>query len=369
MRARGTFGALALALAALGWLSSHDSTRAAYPGANGVLLFESEVSGTVHVFQMDPDGNNFHRLTNLLSTSGQPGAGGRGLQAVVNSGNDIWLVTADGANATQINNNPAYDAFPALSPDEATIAFATERDGNREIYTMAANGAQVARMTDDPATDSIPRWSPDGETIAFDSDRFGSYDVLLLDVATKAVTRITNSDAADESADWSPDGSHIVFNSNRDGNDELYVMDSSGGNPTRLTTNPASDVDPVWSPDGSQIAFASDRDGDYEVFVMPASGGEATQLTHDTDFQCCVDWMPIVAETVAGDADCNTLVNGDDGIAVLKYLDEITPIAPCIFQANLFCLDSLRVRDVLLLFQYLAGFALDLPDECPLPGE
>jgi dipeptidyl aminopeptidase/acylaminoacyl peptidase len=145
-------------------------------------------------------------------------------------------------------------------------------------------------------------------------------------------------------------------------------MDSDGGNPVRLTNDAANDGDPVWSPDGSQIAFMSARDGDYEVFVMPSVGGDATQLTEDTTDQYGVDWLPIVAETVAGDADCNTVVNLDDGIAVLKFLDGIVPAPACVFQGNLFCHDSLRARDVLLLFQYLAGFDLDLGD-CPQPGD
>jgi hypothetical protein len=84
------------------------------------------------------------------------------------------------------------------------IAFASNRDGNREIYVMNADGSGVTRLTNNPADDVVPSWSPDGRRIAFESDR--------------------------------------------DGNLEIYVMNADGSGQTNLTNNPADDVVPSWSP-------------------------------------------------------------------------------------------------------------------------
>jgi len=42
---------------------------------------------------------------------------------------------AEGSNPVRLTDNPAYDAYPAWSPDGTRIAFASDRYGNdSEIY-------------------------------------------------------------------------------------------------------------------------------------------------------------------------------------------------------------------------------------------
>jgi TolB protein len=67
-----------------------------------------------------------------------------------------------------LTNNPAVDAFPAVSADGTKIAFESDRDGNTEIYTMNADGSgPVVRLTNNPDWDYEPEFSPDGTKIAF----------------------------------------------------------------------------------------------------------------------------------------------------------------------------------------------------------
>ena len=40
------------------------------------------------------------------------------------------------------------------------IVFTSDRDGNREIYVMNADGSDATRLTTDPGFDSSPSWSP-----------------------------------------------------------------------------------------------------------------------------------------------------------------------------------------------------------------
>jgi len=90
----------------------------------------------------------------------------------------------------------------AQAPQQAQIAFQSNRDGNQEIYVMDADGKNQRRLTNNPAEDGYPAWSPDGQRIAF-----GTY---------------------------------------RDGNWEVYVMDADGENPRNLTDHPADDMFPDW---------------------------------------------------------------------------------------------------------------------------
>jgi TolB protein len=67
---------------------------AAFPGANGKLVFTS-----------DRDGNA-----------------------------EIYAMNADGSGQANLTTNPASDSDPAWSPDGTKIAFVSTRDGNPEIY-------------------------------------------------------------------------------------------------------------------------------------------------------------------------------------------------------------------------------------------
>src|SRR6266545_4563150 len=65
-----------------------------------------------------------------------------------------------------LTNTPgASDFQPAWSPDGATIAFTSDRDGDQEIYLMSADGSGQLDLTNTPdASDFDPVFSPDGGT-------------------------------------------------------------------------------------------------------------------------------------------------------------------------------------------------------------
>jgi Tol biopolymer transport system component len=200
---------------------------------------------------------------------------------------EIYIMSTDGLDPSNLTKNPADDLWPAWSPDGSKIAFTSNRDGNREIYVMNGDGSGQVRLTNDPETDYIPAWSPDGSKIAFVSHRHDNGDIFVMNADGSDQTRLTNDLAHDSLPSWSPDGSEIAFQSDREGNGEIYVMSADGSGQTRLTDNIGDDSGPAWSPDGSKIAFDSDREGDREVYVMNADGSGQTPLTDSQadDFQ------------------------------------------------------------------------------------
>ena len=260
-----TAAGLSLLAAALllGSLATH--ARAAFPGVNGKISFDST-----------RDGNT-----------------------------EIYTMNADGSDPTRLTDNPAVDRDAAFSSDGRRIAFVSERDGDSEIYVMNADGSNQTQLTCNTVDDFQPAWSPDGKTIAFMSNRGpqGDMEIFLLDATATSCDQnhetqlTTNNTSFDGQPTFSPDGKTIAFVSNRapDGtpstNYEIYtitenangVWDSS--NPTRLTFNDASESRPNYSPDGSQIVFRSDRGGSGDIYLMPANGTEnPIQLTNDPAF-------------------------------------------------------------------------------------
>jgi len=94
----------------------------------------------------------------------------------------IFVSGAEGGSMDLISNNTS-DTAPAPSPDGTQIAFMSvdrEAAGNWEIYVMSANGANAVRLTNNNANDGLPAWSPDGSTLAFVSDRDGVWAIWAM---------------------------------------------------------------------------------------------------------------------------------------------------------------------------------------------
>jgi Tol biopolymer transport system component len=209
---------------------------------------------------------------------------------------EIYVMNADGSNAIRLTNNGALDLYPAWSPDESSIAFASDPDGlGFEIYVMnAADGSNQINLTNNNAPDFSPTWSPDGGRIAFVSRRDGNNEIYVMDAADGSnLRKLTSNNVNDSTPAWSPDGRRIAFVSNRDGNNEIYVMDAAdGSNLIRLTTSDASEANPDWSPNGRRITFDSYRDGHYDIYVMNADGSKQRSLTTDDAFYAGPTWSP-----------------------------------------------------------------------------
>ena len=137
--------------------------EAAFPGANGKIVFRS-----------DRDGKD-----------------------------EIYVMDADGGGQTRLTDNPASTTTsPTWSPDGTRIAFTSDRGGKSDIYVMDADGGNPTRLTDDPAGDAQPAWSPDGTKIAFSSVRDGlsNEDIFVINPDGTGQRRFTNSPEQDSFA-------------------------------------------------------------------------------------------------------------------------------------------------------------------------
>lgn len=194
---------------------------------------------------------------------------------------NIWVMRGDGSDPHLLTDDAADDMSPTWSPDGKSIAFVSERDGNREIYVMKADGTQQVNLTHHPSEDWTPAWSPDGTSIAFSSYRDGNWEIYVMGSDGSDPVRLTQNSAADYGPCWSPDSQQIAFHSNRDENWEIYVVSRDGEDLWRLTEDEATDFAPAWSPDGTTVAFESYRDGNMEIYLMAVDGSEQRNITND----------------------------------------------------------------------------------------
>ncbi len=181
----------------------------------------------------------------------------------------------------------AHEDTPVFSPDGSTIAFASDKTGDWDIYLMNADGTNLRKAIGYAGTDELyPSFSPDGQILAFSSNRAdGNWDIYVAAIGSNMWIRLTNSPAVDRFPDFAVDGTTIAFRSERDGNSEIYIMDSDGTNLRRVTTDAAFDGHSTIIPNSGGIVFVSDRSGNRNIYMANPAGESLTTLEQRPGWQ------------------------------------------------------------------------------------
>jgi Tol biopolymer transport system component len=80
---------------------------------------------------------------------------------------DLWEVDADGRLRGQLTNDPYVDAMPALSPDERSLAFVSDRGGSLQIWRLDLESKRLRRVTRENGVALNPRWIDGGTGIEY----------------------------------------------------------------------------------------------------------------------------------------------------------------------------------------------------------
>lgn len=147
--------------------------------------------------------------------------------------------------------------------------------GGLALLWKGRTAAQVPaiRYLTHSGRDSSPAASPDGRTVAFSSDRDGQRRIWLKQLSSGDEVSLTAGE--DDFPRFSPDGSAILFSRTESGRTSLYRMASLGGEPRKLVDDVISGD---WSPDGRQVAFMSWRvsEGVTSAAIGIASAADGT---------------------------------------------------------------------------------------------
>ena len=184
----------------------------------------------------------------------------------------IYILPLSGGTPRLVTEKgPSY--LHGWSPNGKRVAYCAERNGQYDIYTISVNGGEETQLTNLPGLDDGPEYSPDGKYIWFNSVRSGLMQVWRMEADGSNPTHMVQ----EESNDWfphvSPDNQWVVYIAYKKGdvepgdhpankNVELRLIPSTGGESKTIvslfggqgTINVNS-----WAPDNRTIAFVSYR--------------------------------------------------------------------------------------------------------------
>lgn len=80
----------------------------------------------------------------------------------------IWLAAADASFDVQYSFGNKSSYSPQFSPDGNSLAFLSDRSGEKpQLYMMRVAGGEAKQITDEKTGVSSFKWSPKGDFIAF----------------------------------------------------------------------------------------------------------------------------------------------------------------------------------------------------------
>jgi Tol biopolymer transport system component len=259
---------------------SPDGSKIVYSGL-------SNMSGSLELYVINPNGTNRINLTNTLSVSeGNPSWSVTGKIAYGRSG-QIWTMNPDGTNQAVFSSiTQPTPTSPAWSPDGSKLAFAVGGD----IWVINADGTGERRVALGQTSSNAPAWSPDGLKIAFSKREPASFPaatfatviyVINVDGTNEMrLTMPTQGNVDDTGPAWSRDNTKIAFAKNGAGPGGIYIMNTDGTN--QLGIAPTGGItrafDPAWQPFAPvprprHVQFDFDGDGRADLSVFRPSDG------------------------------------------------------------------------------------------------
>jgi Tol biopolymer transport system component len=280
------------------------SANAAYPGANGKIVFEHKSDQFAK--NSDPwtvsAGNpaSARRLAKIRESAYDfvysPNGKKIAFDASVPS-QEIVVMKANGKRPKVITEKISKcigKVRPTWSPNGKKIAFTclnSKGFSDHDVWSVNADGSglkQISKTHD--AYDAA--WSPRGNEIAYTSYGGAIYTVP----AGGGASRILSEEAPGgvfggtwEEVDWAPNGQSLVAGSTGDG---IYTVDAATGATSGDLAN--AGMEPVFSPDGTKILYvgvAESSGTKLDLWMMDANGANKKRVTQG-GYDRAPNWAP-----------------------------------------------------------------------------
>jgi tricorn protease len=208
---------------------------------------------------------------------------------------DVWLASLAGGQAWRVSSDHARVSSPRLSPDGASLAWTTCRDGAPEIHVCGVEDGRSRRLTywGDNGT-RLAGWTPDGEILALTS--VGQPFARLTWAYTVPAEGAPRRQGFGPVADLAMRGDAAALLNGTWGRDPAFWKRYRGGTAGRLWVRAGHDgefrrvlahvagqfASPMLV--GHRLAFLSDHEGTGNVYSCLPDGSDLRRHTDHEGF-------------------------------------------------------------------------------------
>ncbi|OAQ40273.1 biopolymer transporter TolR [Pedobacter psychrophilus] len=267
------------------------NTRIFNPAPATLVQYKDYLGSALEIM----DVNTGHRevVANYKGSFQAPNWTPDGRSLIYNQEGKLYNFDINSKTATVINTDFAIknnnDHVLSFDGKQIGISSHTEDKGKSVVYTLPITGGVPKRITD-KSPSYFHGWSPDNLSLIYTGERDGEFDIYKIAANGGKEIRLTTAKGLDDGSEYSPDGKTIYFCSTRTGLMQVWKMDANGKNQTQLTFDEFNNWFPHISPDGKWLVFISfsknvpaDKHPFYErvyIRLMPVAGGEPKVISY-----------------------------------------------------------------------------------------
>jgi len=277
-------------LAAASFGVTPGAARATFPGRNGEIVVCARYSGEPRgLFRIGADGGSLARVVPKatwedIAPAWSPDGTTLAFVSERTGDRDIWTARpGSGDRPVNLTRTPRRQEWLPTWSSEGRLAFLTERSGGRSdtIDVIHANGGHRVTVVSRGADIFGVEWSPRGNHIAFGVQTGASFAIDSVRADGSGQMRWASGLRHAVVYDWRPDGRWVLFQGDLDGRRVLFEIATGGGHRIRRLTSPGpreSDQHAAYSPTGSKAVFVRTTPHGDELWLVRAGGGHERRL-------------------------------------------------------------------------------------------
>ncbi len=211
----------------------------------------------------------------------------------------IWLLDLHALDAAphRFTAGTRRDRQPVWSPDDAQIAFISDRDNGSQVWMIPVNGGEPRKLTNMRYGASKPCWASSGKTLYFLAEVRDGEDPFLDSGEERRRREQEDADRLRHITRlqyrWDSEGI-------REGRTHIWAVDVTEDSPTprQITGGDYDHADIACSPDDTQIAFVGDRresrdaSRTNEIWVLTLANGAFERLSSGASEVSRPSWSP-----------------------------------------------------------------------------
>jgi len=210
-----------------------------------------------------------------------------------NSIQDLWMMNADGSNATPIVSDQGMANGPGWTTDSKAIWYTFATTGGFQIRKFQpADGSQQV-LLDSKEFHTRAHLTPDLREMVYDGGR--PLNIWVLPLQGGPPRQLTFDREGAGFPFLSPDGQWIAYQLYRGEGTTISIMDRNGEHQQTILASPGVHFPYSFASDNRRIAYTACPDGVWNVYWIDRISGETKQVTNYTAFGSVVRspaWRP-----------------------------------------------------------------------------